>query len=437
MWSNGISSSSSRTEQSCRLLFAAAAAIGILIFATAPLYSQTQPVVNYDVRLKFNGSFNGSHPTGNLILDSNGAVYGVTNIGGEEDSECKQFGPGCGVLYKWDHGRFTTVHDFTGQNPSTYFPSSGLIRDAQGNFYGETSGNGGTVYKLDTQGNITVLHTFTIQEYLPNGSLIQDAGGNLYGVTSGLCNSRCGEVFRIDPAGSETVLYNFPVDGTMGSYPSGNLVLDAEGNLYGTTTYGGTGISESCCTLGAGVLFKLTPSGQMTVLHNFNGTSDGAVPSNLVRDQQGNLYGYTWTAGDLKGCPSYGGCGTVYKYDTNGDFTVIYTFTGEADGAQPTGIPLLIGGSIYGTTGSGGVTYESCNCGVVFKLDLNGTETVLHTFSDSNGDGNAPSSGLVVDAAGNFWGATYWGGNRAVTLDSCGQPGDGCGALYTFTLTNP
>lgn len=450
---NGVSSASSRSKHPRKLPSAVATVIGVVMFAASSLYCQTPPEIKYTVALKFNGTFNGAQPVGELLLDSQGFVYGTTVYGGADYGECTP-GPGCGVLYKWGHGRFTTLHDFTGQNPSIYFPDSGLIRDAEGNFYGETNGDFGTVYKLDTLGNINVLHSFTEQEFWPSGGLIQDAAGNLYGVTNGRCNPGvgCGEVFRINPAGSETVLYTFPTGGNEGSNPQSALVQDAQGNLYGTTSFGGTHANVND-TSGSGVLFKLAPSGKLTVLHYFNGTTDGATPTNLVRDPQGNLYGYASAGGctladgcakagpSLVACNETGGCGLVFKYDTTGKFSVVYTFTGGPDGASPVGVPLLIGNSIYGATQSGGYDAKSiCSggCGVVFKLDLNGTETVLHAFTSSGGDGSLPSSGLVVDANGNFWGATARGGALSAPNQSCGQNINiGCGTLYTFTLTNP
>ncbi|WP_433965518.1 choice-of-anchor tandem repeat GloVer-containing protein [Tunturiibacter gelidiferens] len=450
MWTNRRSSSIPRTEHLRKFLSSLAGVTGIFIFATAALYlttalySQTPPVVNFKVPLKFNGTSNGGVPVGELLLDSEGFVYGATTLGGEAYGECVP-GPGCGVLYKWGHGRFTAVHDFTGQNPSIFFPSSGLIRDAQGNLYGETNGSSsagfGTVYRIDPAGSINVLHSFSEPEFWPSGGLIQDAAGNLYGVTIGHCNSGagCGEVFRINPAGSETVLFAFPSGGNEGSNPQSAVVRDAQGNLYGTTPFGGTHGRDKFGDGGDGVLYKLTPAGKETVLHDFTGASDGSHPTNLVRDPQGNLYGYTSAGGNLAGCTTSPGCGVVYKYDTSGKFTVVYTFTGGADGAAPVGIPLLIGDSIYGATSSGayqGNVYCAAGggCGVVFKLNLNGTETVLHTFKGSGGDGSTPSSGLVMDATGNFWGATELGGTRSDTLESCVE---GCGTLYTFTLTNP
>lgn len=441
MWTNRLPSSGKNAPLR-KLLSVFTASAGMTLVATASLYSQTQPDVKFTISIKFNGTFNGAQPIGNLLLDSKGAVYGVTNSGGDSYGECVP-GPGCGVLYKWLHGRFTAVHNFTGQNPSIFFPYSGLSSDAAGNLYGETNGGSsagfGTVYRLDPQGNINVLHSFTEQEFWPNGGLIQDATGNLYGVTLGHCNPGvgCGEVFRINPAGSETVLYTFPAGGDEGSNPESGLVQDATGNLYGTTPFGGTHRSNGNGSSGAGVLFKLTPTGTETVLHDFTGGSDGAQPMGLVRDQQGNLYGYTSLGGNLAGCPEQGGCGVVYKYDTQGKFTVIYTFTGGADGALPVGVPLLIGNSIYGATLNGGYQATSlCSggCGVAFKLDLNGTETVLHAFTGADGDGFQPSSGLVVDASGNFWGTTAVGGARSNTLQNCFI---GCGVLYTLKLTNP
>ncbi|WP_158942907.1 choice-of-anchor tandem repeat GloVer-containing protein [Granulicella sp. S190] len=457
MWTNWTPSSSSRTDHSRKLLSVIAAAVVIVIFSTSSTYSQTSPGVKYTVLFKFNGTSNGAQPVGNLLVDSQRFVYGVTVDGGENYGECNP-GPGCGVLYKLGHAQFADLHNFTGQNPSIYFPSSGLVRDAQGNLYGETAGNDGSpygsVYRIDPTGNINVLHSFTESEFLPRGGLTQDAEGNLYGVTNGYCNPGvgCGEVFRINPAGSETVLYTFPTGGNEGSNPQSALVQDAQGNLYGTTAFGGTHRVNNDSEYGGGVLFKLSPSGQLTVLHDFNGTTEGAYPTNLVRDAQGNLYGYAAHGGctSAVGCytpggstaqctTSGGGCGVVFKYDTTGKFSVVYTFTGGPDGAIPVGIPLLIGNSIYGATLEGGYDATAIcysGCGTVFKLDLNGTETVLHAFTSSGGDGAQPSSGLVMDAEGYFYGATALGGDLHVPLESCG-PGSGCGTVYTFTLSNP
>jgi uncharacterized repeat protein (TIGR03803 family) len=177
------------------------------------------------------------------------------------------------------------------------------------------------------------------------------------------------------------------------------LVRDKAGNLYGTTLQG----SPLNCigTGGCGVVFKLDTTGTETVLHTFVGP-DGTYPiGDLVRDKAGNLYGTTYAGGTY-------GEGTVFKLDTTGTETVLYSFTGLADGAVPrAGLVRDKAGNLYGTTVEGGNL--SCSCGVVFKLDPAGGETLLHTFT-GGADGGILYGGLVRDKAGNLYGTTANGG---------------------------
>lgn len=150
-----------------------------------------------------------------------------------------------------------------------------------------------------------------------------------------------GAVFKLDSSGAETVLYSFNVSGTGdGEYPFAGLTLDAPGNFYGTTQFGGT--------FGSGTVFKVDTSGHETVLHSFTGGADGANPrAGLVRDAKGNLYGTTYRGGSGS-CVQ--GCGIVFKLDVAGNETVLYTFTGGADGSNPWGVVLDGEGNLYGTT---------------------------------------------------------------------------------------
>src|ERR1035438_8071215 len=246
----------------------------------------------------------------------------------------------------------------------------------------------------------SVPHSFTgpPDGGIPYAGVVWDAQGNLYGTTSGGGASAYGTVFKLDTTGNETVLYSFTGTGTDGLDPQGNLMRDAKGNLYGTTVQGGVG-----CTAedGCGTVFKLDTAGKETVLHDFTGSPDGSSSfSGLVRDTQGNLYGTTAAGGD-NACKN--GCGIVFKLDATDHETVLYSFTGGTDGGSPQGnLVRDAQGNLYGTSGGGASGY-----GTVFKLDASGKETVLYGFTGATkGDGAYPSGSLVRDAQGNLYGTT-------------------------------
>jgi uncharacterized repeat protein (TIGR03803 family) len=236
-----------------------------------------------------------------------------------------------------------------------------LIRDSAGNLYGTSEGGGdwgkGAVFKLDATGNVTVLHSFSggPDGDDPTAGLVQDTAGDYYGTTFLGGASGYGVVFKLGTAGHETVLHSF-TGGADGANPLGGVVLDPEGNLYGTTFNGGSGKYLACFGGPCGVVFKLDPSGRETVLHSFKGP-DGDCPVALIRDVEGNLYGVT----------KYGGAGygVVFKLDTTGTETVLYTFKGLEDGSTPVaGVIRDAAGNLYGTTQLGG----AFGAGVVFKL---------------------------------------------------------------------
>ena len=238
---------------------------------------------------------------------------------------------------------------------------------------------------------LRVLHAFTKSDGAnPYAGLIRDAKGNLYGTTLFGGNPGGGTVFKLDTKGTEKVLYGF-AGGNDGAQPYAGLVLDPAGTLYGTTFFGGTGNGNSCAG-GCGTLFKVTKAGKETVLHSFcsvDNCADGGSPiAGLVLDKKGNLYGATNVGGahDL---------GTVFKLDKSGKETVLHSFAGGmTDGANPYYVGLLMdeAGNLYGATLLGGDL--SCNagvgCGVVFKVDTNGRETVLHRFAGGTTDGCYP-----------------------------------------------
>jgi uncharacterized repeat protein (TIGR03803 family) len=318
-------------------------------------------------------------------------------------------------------GKETVLYSFTGSGGDGAIPNGGLVLDAQGNLYGTTyqggdlacagGGGCGTVFKVDKTGKETVLHTFTGGDgSSPYAGLAWDAHGNLYSTTWGGGAYSAGTVFKLDTTDTETVLYSFTGGGD-GGWPTAGLVLDAQGNLYGTALGGG----DPACAYGCGTVFKLDTTGKETVLYSFTGTGgDGEGPSTgLVRDAKGNLYGTTQSGGDLA-CSAPHGCGTVFKVDTTGKETTLHTFTGTGgDGLDSQGDLMRDAqGNLYGTTWVGG----AYNGGTVFKVGTTGKETVLYSFTDG-ADGEAPGAGLVRDTQGNLYGTTtqeqrppYWQG---------------------------
>jgi uncharacterized repeat protein (TIGR03803 family) len=323
----------------------------------------------------------------------------------------------------------TVLYAFTG-TPDGSYPIAPVIRDAAGNLYGSTFEGGtdgfGTVFKLSKGGNETLLLSFNDSPGggFPSQSLIRDAAGNFYGVAlEGAGGS--GVIFKLSPSGKERVLYNF-VGGQNNNPkdPQGGLLMDTAGNLYGTTISGGVSACNTQERPYCGTVFKLAKNGKLTILHSFNGKSDGAGPSgNLLMDSAGNLYGTAFTGGDLE-CTlgDRPGCGVVFKLDTAGKETVLHRFTGKADGGGPAGSLLMDGaGNLYGSASVGGefggqcgVLGEDLGCGTIFKIDTAGKFSVLHSFNNDGSEGLNPNGGLVSDPDGNLYGTTQVSGTDGI-----------------------
>ena len=299
---------------------------------------------------------------------------------------------------------FADLYNFTGSSDGGY-PYAGLVRDAAGNLYGTTYQGGssgfGVVFKVDTKGTETVLHSFTgaSEGEGPYAGLIQDAAGNLYGTTtyggSSNCSDGCGVVFEVDPSGKETVLYGFNGGTTDGCGPAAPLLRDKAGNLYGTT--------GECGASNYGTVFKLSKGGKETLLHSFaGGTSDGQYPyyGALIMDKAGNLHGVTDSGG-------VSGSGTLFKLSKSGKETLLHGFGGSGDGGLPFGGPVVDkDGNLYGTADIGG----SADAGIVWKVSKKAKETVLHSFTGGSSDGANPIAGVILDAKGNLYGQTSGGG---------------------------
>lgn len=328
----------------------------------------------------------------------------------------------------------TTLTEFTAAAAGPTF----LMQASDGNFYGitglETQNSAYTIYTMTPSGATTALVGATGWNPV---SLLQGSDGNFYG--SSPYTNISGIVFKMTPTGTVSTVYQF--SGTDGLNPTAGLIQATDGNFYGVASQGG--MTETSTSNGAGTVFKLTPSGTFTKLHDFSGP-DGYSPVNgLVQGTDGNFYGVTEYGGSSN-CSSgqalYSGCGTVYKITPQGALTTLVSFTG-ANGSLPSVIILGTDGNFYGGTEAGG-TGNCMNggyhgCGTLFKITPSGMLTTLHSFQST--DGTVPIS-LIQASDGNFYGTTYWGGGGCVeppTLAGCGAifkatPEGAITVLYTF-----
>jgi hypothetical protein len=350
----------------------------------------------------------------------------------------------------------TTLYSFLG-NPDGCNPIGPVVFDKAGNIYGTTQycgqlGNG-SVFELSPPAipggawTEAVLYSFTggtSDGGVPSSGVILDSKGALYGTTLYGGYASSGTVFKLAPpaiqggAWTETTLYRFCSSGTCtdGIRPSGGLVFDKKGDLYGTASGGGNN-AIGCC----GVVFELTPRKQglwretvlYTFLGNYFGQSDGYSPQNgVIFDTAGNLYGTTLSGGDYSACQN-GGCGVVFELSlSTGSWSesLLYVFQGTGDGNGPSGSLVFDkAGALYGTT-SGESVYNSGN---VFRLtppvEQGGpwTESVLYSFQGLPSDGSWPQ------------GVTFVGKNLFGTTALGGLYGGGCCDLggIAFKLTPP
>lgn len=314
----------------------------------------------------------------------------------------------------------TNYADNTAQSGQTYYYVTTAVNSD--NTESAYSNQTEAVVPKGGSGSENVLYSFTGSSgdpKLPYAGLVFDKAGNLYGTTEFGGTSNQGSVFEVIPNSNgqwtESVLYSFTGNAD-GGQPSGGLIFDAAGNLYGTTDFGGS----TNCAQGCGTTFKLSPGSggwKETVLYSFTGGADGREPaSRLIFDSAGNLYGTTLLGGNV-GTTCSSGCGAVFELTPASGGTwkesVLYAFSGAPDGAQPyDGLIFDSAGNLYGTASAGGASAN----GVIFKLTPTSggtwTESVLHSFTGGYGGygGKYPYGDLIVDAAGNLYGTAYQGG---------------------------
>jgi uncharacterized repeat protein (TIGR03803 family) len=383
-------------------------------------------------KVLYNFGRSSSSPSSGLIIDAQGNAYGTTSAGGYNNA---------GTVYelspKTGYNLIYAFHQSGSGEDGGYDPQGNLVFDSAGNLYGTTLSGGtnktacsnlgcGVVFKLSPAESgqpwtETVLYSFCVQANCADGArpqagVIFDSEGNLYGTTYNGGNSNCqnegpgcGTVFELSPNGlgwMESVIVAF--SGMTGSLPSGNLIFDTAGNLYGTTSGGGNG--------NGGTVFELSPSGDgwsESVLYNFDGfvgSTDAISPhSGVIFDAAGNLYGTTEAGGAFQR-------GTVFELSPVGGSWVealLFSFTGGNDGADPTSNLVLDKlGNLDGTTLQGGLTGCTGGCGTVFELmPRNGQwSEVAFRFPVSGQLGRYPNAGLLLDSAGNAYGTTLAGG---------------------------
>ena len=385
----------------------------IVLFVAAVVIASPAQNVVFTTLWSFSAGGDGANPGyESLIRGTDGNFYGTTSLGG--NLGCNN-GAGCGTVFKMTpSGTLTTLYSFQGQSDGA-FPEAGLLQATDGSLYGTTSWGGlngsayyGTVFKITPAGTLTTLYSFCSQHFCTDGRtpmapLVHGADGNFYGTTTaggtGCDGWGCGTFFKITPAGALTTLYSFCTQPNCsdGNDPSGTLVQIANGDFYGTTSLNGT-------------VFKVTPNGVLTTLYSFcaqpPNCPDGYYPySGLVQASDGNFYGTTSSGGANGG-------GTVFRITSTGALTTLHNFEGyPMDGFQPyAGLVQASDGNFYGTTYNGGAG-NNCNngCGTVFKMTPSGTLTTLHSFDGT--DGTLPYGGLVQAPDGFFYGTTNAGGS--------------------------
>lgn len=308
---------------------------------------------------------------------------------------------------------------------------------SDGNLYGATLQGGthslGVIYKLTPRNELTTLYTFCSQTNCADGSLpefgpIQGKDGNLYGTTTNGGAHDLGEVYKLTLSGELTVLHSFChcAEGWDGD----GLVEDGEGGFYGTTLEGGANLF--------GAIFHLTGQGKLTVLYSYCESQPGCVSAfnnngeakPLILGPDGNIYGITSTGGYRYFLCSPGGCGTIFRITPQGEFSVVHSFCSLdhcADGNEPQWLILGSDGNFYGTTALGGF---GATGGTVFQLTTRGVLNTLHTFTAGQGSTGSAPYDLVQGTNGMLYGITFYGGNEERRC-----PSTGCGALFSLTTS--
>lgn len=426
-----------------------------------------EPEVVYSFRL------GPATPQGGLVEGNDGSLYGVTQYGGSADSGT--------VFSVATNGTLTTLVSFTGTNGLS--PQAGLVRGADGSFYGTTYDGGtesyayGTAFRLTADGTLTTLASFNgTNGGHPSGKLLTGVDGSLYGTTWHGGTSNAGTVFRLTTNGVLTTLVWFNY--TNGAYPYSGLITGSDGTLFGTTSAGGSSAGDFF-NPGGGTVFKITPEGVMTTLVSFTGGNGFRPNAGLVFGNDGNLYGTTRFGGNAYLDSNHPGDGTAFKVSTNGALTTLVSFD-YSTGTHPTaGLVFGADGDLYGTTSAGSISlygtfFRLTTTGALTTLGLFGIEKSTHPASElifasdgnlygtigargdgkgtvfrvtTNGvistvtafpttDGEHPLAELMPGDGNDFFGTTYWGGGKNLGTVFRVTANGALTTLATFTGTN-
>ena len=396
--SGTVQSSASRPNLNLRVT---AVALVFMVAAAMNLASPAAQAQTFTTLYNFTGNTDGGMPSAGLSMDRAGNLYGTASAGGNRI--CR---PTCGTVFKltpkgsgWV---FSRIYAFSGMDGDT--PEGGVIVGPDGNLYGTTMHGGaselGVVFRLQPPPTIckaflcswneTVLHSFSGADgaYPYFGSLVFDKAGNIFGTTSGGGTFGLGAVYELSPSSggwTEEVIYSFQ-PGQDAAYPYAGVVFDSAGNLYGTTTGGGT--------TGSGTVYELSPSNggwTESVIYDFPGNSGGAIPfGGVIVDGSGNLYGTTFE-------------GTTPAFElspSDGSWTLKVLHEFDAYEGPAASLSFDSAGDLLGTVAMGSLE--------VFRLTPSNGQWTLTGFSGS--DGGSPVSTVIEDAKGNLYATASVGG---------------------------
>jgi len=386
-------------------------------------------------------STDGAQPINTLVQATDGNIYGAVVVGGAN---------GGGTIFKiTPTGALTTLYNFCSESGCTdgSQPQTRLVQAVNGDFYGVAYSGGahgaGTIFKITPSGTLTTLYSFCSRYIINVGctdgqgpnALLQATNGKFYGGTYAGGANGYGTVFEVTPSGRLTTLYGFcsQANCSDGANPTTGMIQATNGNIYGTTYWGGRGGFS-----GNGTIFEITPSGTHTTLYSFcsqSNCSDGAHPNaGVVQATSGDLYGTTYGGG----ANNVGG--TVFTIAPGGTLSTLYRFCSKTDcpdGSNPYATVIqATDGNFYGATGSGGAH----GGGAAFKITPSGKLTALRSFCAQSGctDGETPWFGeLLQDTNGEIYGTTYYGGTSGACSGGCGRIFSLSVGLGPFVETQP
>jgi uncharacterized repeat protein (TIGR03803 family) len=387
-----------QAKQSCVAAMLLTMLVAAVMFAGVAVSAQAQ---TFTLLYSFQGvnDNEGSYPLG-LVQGTNGYLYGATASGGNAGEISS------GTFFKMStSGTLKIICTFynTGACRDAQAPSANLILGTNGSFYGLDLL--GQVFKITSGAKLTILYTNS--NNISRASLALASNGDFYGTTVNGGTNNQGTIFKMTAAGELTTLYSFCAvvqNGVCadGAQPNYALVQGSDGNLYGTTSSGGSdGVND-----GYGTIFKITLTGTLTTLYSFPGYTPPS--SALVQGADGNFYGTTAAGGSGKYSPG----GTFFTVTSGGNLTTLYSFCNLencADGEQPTNIYLATDGNFYGITWFGGVNNN--DQGTIFQITPSGTLTTLHNFDGTDGSGPNGGGTLMQDTNGTFFGTMQEGGS--------------------------